>query len=115
MSTAILDAFIILLTENPKIIPDRDGLQLKLDRPYTDIYELAEMVEQYCEAHPELNTAIQNLEKPKPKPDLDLVTERLPGNGNTRPVLQVADYKYTILNTMHRVVATPAPVKKSSL
>jgi hypothetical protein len=115
MSTAILDAFVTLLRENPEIIPDRDDLKLKLDQPYEDVYELAEMVEQYCEAHPELKTAIRNLEKPKLKPDLDLVTERLPGNGHTRPVLQVADYKYTILNTMHRVMATPAPIKKPSL
>jgi hypothetical protein len=104
MSTAILDAFVTLLTEQPEIILDRDDLQLQLNQPHEDLDELADMVAKYCQADPELQAALRSLLNSDPL--------RLPGKGNTRPLLQVADYKYTILNTMHRVVATPAPVKK---
>jgi hypothetical protein len=111
MSTAILDAFLTLLTDKPEIIQDWDNLQLQLSQSHEDVDELADVVAEYCQAHIELQAAIKSeLEKPKPKLDLD--PDRLPGNGNTRPALQVADYKYTILNTMHRVVATPVPAKK---
>jgi hypothetical protein len=104
MSTAILDAFVTLLTEQPNIIQDRDDLQLQLSQSHEDLDELADVVAQYCQAHPELQAAVKSL--------LGEDRDRLPGKGNTRPVLQVADYKYTILNTMHRVVATPVPAKK---
>ncbi len=127
MSTAILDDFVTLLTENPEIIPDRDSLQLQLDRPYEDVYELAEMVGEYCKAHPDLKDAMKSVSarpKPEPKPEpepeptatataTDVESERLPGKGNTRPVLQVTDYKHTILNTMHRVVATATPASSA--
>ncbi len=104
MSNAILDAFVTLLTEQPDIIQDRDDLQIQLNQPHEDLDELADVVAQYCQAHPELQAAVKSL--------LGEDRDRLPGKGNARPALQVADYKYTILNTMHRVVATPAPVKK---
>jgi hypothetical protein len=104
MSTAILYAFITLLTEQPDIIQDWDNLQLQLNQPHEDLDELADMVAQYCQTDPELQAALRSLLNSDPL--------RLPGKGNTRPALQVADYKYTILNTMHRVVATPVPVKK---
>jgi hypothetical protein len=109
MSTAILNAFVTLLAENPEIIPDRDDLQLQLSQSYEDVDELAEMVGEYCKAHPDLHAQVKSLLKGD--------KEKFPGKCDTLspPPLQVADYKYTILNTMHRVVATatPAPSAKT--
>jgi hypothetical protein len=104
MSTAILDAFVTLLTEQPDIIQDWDNLQLQLSQSHEDLDELADEVAQYCQADPKLQAALRSFLNADPC--------RLPGKGKTLPVLQVADYKYTILNTMHRVVATPVPAKK---
>jgi hypothetical protein len=104
MSTAILDAFVTLLTEQPEIIQDWDNLQLQLSQSHEDLDDLADAIAQYCQADPKLQTALRSFLNSDPC--------RLPGKGNTRPALQVADYKYTILNTMHRVVSTPAPAKK---
>jgi hypothetical protein len=104
MSTAILDAFVTLLTEQPDIIQNWDNLQLQLSQSHEDLDELADAIAQYCQADPKLQNALRSFLNSDPC--------RLPGKGNARPALQVADYKYTILNTMHRVVATPVPAKK---
>jgi hypothetical protein len=58
MSTAILEAFVTLLTEQPEIIQNWDNLQLQLNQPHEDLDELADMVAQYCQTNPELQAAI---------------------------------------------------------
>jgi hypothetical protein len=104
MSTAILDAFINLLEEKPTAIDDHHDLYAQALEWSGDIDDLADRVSEYCQARPKLYEIIISL--------LNSGTERSPGMGSQVPAPKPEDYKYTILNTMHRVYGTPVLPQK---
>jgi hypothetical protein len=109
MSTAILDDFITLLEEKPAAIDDHNDLYLQVAGWSDDIDELANRVADYWTAHPGLSETLKSLGRTESaEPD----TMRIHGSGTEAPKPQPEDYKYTILNTMHRVYGTPAPSKQ---
>lgn len=105
MSIAILDAFLRLIEKNPKAIENYNELYQQVNHCSDDVDELADRVAEYCQASPELHESLKSM--------LRNEQDRLPGNATEAPALQPEDYKYTILNTMHRVFTTPVPAKKS--
>jgi hypothetical protein len=108
----ILNAFIVIIEENSEAIEDPHDLYLQAVRWSDDVDDLAERVAVYCKAHPVLDAAVKSLTRQSEDRDRLPDDTRLHGKGVSAPPIQPGDYKYTILNTMHRVLATPAPPKK---
>lgn len=104
MSNAVLNAFIALIEEKPEAIEEHNDLHLQASQWSEDIEELADLVTQYCQSRPVLYETLKSL--------LGREQDRLPGKGTSAPPIQPTDYKYTILNTMHRVFETPPPPPK---
>jgi hypothetical protein len=105
MSIAILDAFLRLIEENPEAIENYHELHQQVNGWSDDVDELADRVAEYCQGNSDLHESLKSM--------LGNEQDRLPGNATKAPSLQPEDYKYTILNTMHKVFSTPVPAKKS--
>ncbi len=107
MSNVILDAFLALIEEKSEAIEDCNDLYLQIVNWSENVEELSDSVVDYCKTHPLFDASLRSLVIPGDG-------DRLPGRGPviSAPPIRAEDYKYTILNTMHLVLGTPAPDKK---